>query len=68
MSGEYGGCGKTSPFERFKYFFTTLAKYFFSDMTPSVVMKKNNYHVFARIPAVFLAMHGSNESIVADRP
>jgi len=28
-------------------------------------MKKNNF-IFARIPAVFLAMHGSNESIVAD--
>jgi len=29
-------------------------------------MKKNNF-IIARIPAVFLAMHGSNESIVADR-
>jgi len=32
----------------------------------SVVMKKNNFIMSARIPAAFLAMHSSNESIVAD--
>jgi len=35
-------------------------------MRPSVVMKKNNFIMSLRIPAVFLAMHGSNESIIAD--
>jgi len=34
-------------------------------MRPSVVMKKNNF-IMSRIPAVFFAMHGSNESVVAD--
>jgi len=29
-------------------------------------MKKNNFIMFARIPAIFLAMRGSNESIVTD--
>ena len=33
-------------------------------MRPSGVMKKNNF--IMSIPVIFLAMHGSNESIVAD--
>ena len=35
-------------------------------MMPNVVMKKNNFIMSARNPAVFLAMYSSNESIVAD--
>ena len=38
MSGEYGECGKTSHLSVSKYFFTN-----FSNMRPSVVMKKNNF-------------------------
>ena len=38
MSGEYGGCGKTSHLSVSKYFFTTLATW-----GRSIVMKKNNF-------------------------
>jgi len=55
MSGEYGGCDNIWAFPNIFYDF--------SDKRPSVVMKKNNFIIFAHIPTVFLAMH-SNELIV----
>jgi len=55
MSGEYGS--KTSHL--------SVSKYFFSDMRPSVVMKKNNFIMSLLVLRPFFS-HGSNESIVAD--
>ena len=57
MSGEYGGCGKTSHL--------SVSKYFFHDMRPSVVMKKNNFIISLLVFRPFFSQC-TNESIVAD--
>jgi len=61
MSGEYGGCGKTSHLSVSKYFFTTLATWDWA-----LSWRRTILSCLCSYPTVFLAMHGSKESIVAD--
>jgi len=56
--GEYGGCGKTSHLSVSKYFLTTLA-------TCDRALSWRRITLCLCSYSVFLAMHGSNESIVA---
>jgi len=56
---ENGGCGKTSHLNVSKYFFTTLA-------TWGRALSWRRITLLCLCSTVFLAMHGSNESIVAD--